>query len=58
MVFEVKIQKNIEKMLPKTCFVSVAFFCQFWKGLGTILGGFGDGFGAFLASFRPLLASF
>ena len=58
MDFEVENQKNREKSVSKTMFFSIAFFYQFWEGLGRVWGGFWEGVGAFLASLGPLLASF
>ena len=53
-----KSRTNVKKTPPKTPFFALAFFTWFWKGLGLVLGGFWEGFGAFLASLGPLLASF
>ena len=57
--FQMKIKENHEqKHYPKHSFCSLALSNQFWEGLGWVLGGFWEGFGAFLASLGPLLDPF
>ena len=58
MVFEVQIEENHENDAFKNSFFSLAFFYRFWGGVGTVLGGFWEGIGGFVASLGPLLASF
>ena len=53
-----KLKKITKTTLSKTVFFSLAFFYRFWGGLGTVLGGFWEGIGGFVASLGPLLASF
>ena len=58
MVLEAKIQENHEKKVPKTIYFSHAFLNRFWKGLGRVLGGFGEGFGVSWASLGALFDLF
>ena len=50
----VEIERNRDKTYPKSPFFAAAFFHRFWEGLGRVMGGFGEGVGAFLALFEPL----
>ena len=45
-ILKQKITKFVKKSVPKTMFFSIAFFYEFWEGLGRILGGFWEGFGS------------
>ena len=50
-----KCRRTSKKTLLKTTFFSMGFSQRFGLGFGRVLGGFWEGFGAFLASLGPFL---
>ena len=53
-----KLEKIVKKTVPKTMYFLHAFFDEFWRGLGKVLGGFWEGFGSSLASLGAVLSLF